>query len=63
MAEGKCSNCGMPVYPSGEGTWFGPDGKLMCPGCADAKITPDSERVWDPEKGCWVDQKGEPSNG
>jgi len=49
-----CSSCGMPAYANGEGTWFGPDGKLMCPSCAEGKITPGYKLRWDSDKGTWV---------
>lgn len=53
--EDKCSVCGQPVYVNGEGTWFGPDGELMCANCGPSKVTL-PERVWDPEKGCWKER-------
>lgn len=57
MSDGACSKCGQPVYVNGEGTWFGPDGELMCPACGDRHITRPPRR-WNPEKGCWeLDQE------
>lgn len=48
-----CCECGRTVSPKGEGVWFGPEGKMMCPSCASEQIKVESTLLWNSEKGCY----------